>query len=122
MEAEEFKAKKQELFDKAYLGVLGQGKLASNSDRECYYTLGGLHCAAGWLLTEEQLQRVNELDLNEKPFDMVNRELNVVPWDLVEFVMEMQRAHDRSMVIDSFPLKMREVASHHGLTVPEFVA
>lgn len=112
----------QELFNKAYLGVVGQGGFARNLHGSCYYTLGEKHCAAGWLLTKEQQQHLIDLGLNSKPFERVNRELNMVPVGLELFVCAMQRVHDNCERMDEFILRMKNLAERNNLTVPEVPA
>lgn len=112
----------QELFNKAYLGVVGQGGFARDPHGGCYYTLGEKHCAAGWLLTKEQQQHLIDLNLNAKPFVRVNRELNVVPVEHEPFVCTMQMIHDAYERMDGFILRMRKLADRNNLTVPELPA
>ena len=112
----------QEIFNKAYLGVVGQGGFARDPHEGCCYTLGEKHCAAGWLLTEEQQQHLIDLKLNNQPFIRVNRELNVVPFEHELFVRTMQMIHDTCERMDEFILQMKSFAEYNNLTVPEMPA
>lgn len=112
----------QELFNKAYLGVVGQGGFARSPYGGGYYTLGEKHCAVGWLLTKEQQQHLIDLDLNSKRFEWVNRELNVVPVEHEHFVHAMQTIHDVCERMDEFIDRMKNLAYDNHLTVPEMPA
>ena len=111
---------KQEIFDKAYLGVLRQGGLATAPSGGCFYSLDGKFCAAGQLMTPEQGDQLVGLGLNSAPFDRANRALHLLPTELVPFVEQLQVAHDTVLTLDSFAKKMKIIALENDLTVPEF--
>lgn len=111
---------KQEIFDKAYLGVLRQGGLATAPSGGCFYSLDGKFCAVGQLMTPEQRDQLVGLGLNFATFDRVNRKLNLLPSELVPFVLRLQGAHDNAVSLDAFAENMKIIALEHDLKVPEF--
>ena len=111
---------KQEIFDKAYIGVLRQGALATAPTGGCFYSLDGKFCAAGQLMTPEQRDQLVGLGLNSAPFDRANQELHLLPTELVPFVKQLQGAHDEAESLDYFAEEMKFLALEYGLKVPEF--
>lgn len=113
----------QEIFEKALRGVIAQGALAQTQTGSCAYRFAdGRKCAAGHILTEEQLDRIYAVGLNERGFAAVNDflelfdESNSQEFALIE---AMQRAHDTANNLEAFKAGMKRVASNFDLSYPK---
>lgn len=110
----------QEVFDTAYLGVMRQGRRSIGPKGGCKYRgEGGLKCAVGWLLTDEEAAGVE----GDSAFCLMTK--GRLPDRLVPHVSlleYLQEAHDSSLNgdgIDYFARRAPEIAAEGGLTVPE---
>lgn len=118
---------RQEAFDKAYKGIVTQGRGSSN-DWQCLYRgEGGAKCAVGQLLSDEQLtvHKVrNSQGANSLPPALLSELLPDDP-KAGTFLSELQDAHDQATwcavpsFIEAFKLRAADVAKKYKLTVPE---
>jgi hypothetical protein len=112
----------QELFDKAYLGLITQGKQAW--DAGCKYrTKDGLKCSIGFMIDDataqhwDQIGTLDEIKFHVDPEDLPD-------WVLPNFPLleDLQSVHDSLMDEDDFlpdfKRDMAKVAEKHGLKVP----
>jgi hypothetical protein len=115
---------RQEMFDKAYLGMLKQGGLAQAKDGGCYYTnpTTGRHCAVGLLLDEQTLA---QLELDRRNSAGVASITDYLPDDFdVDFAAELQHAHDQARGPDDLPgfiSAMEQIAKLYDLTIPTLI-
>jgi len=113
---------RQEMFDKAYLGVIAQGRLGKTSGGTCSYTITGedgkqLHCGIGLLLSPSTLELLRVMDKNFSPVASILRN---IPEPLDAFLaIEIQRAHDNADTVAEFLDDMKVIASNLGLRLPE---
>jgi hypothetical protein len=110
----------QEMFTRAYLGVLGQGGLARTPDGKCMYTTpDGRHCGVGHLLTAEQQQAVLRRDwLNVDSVSGLIRAGILSEGFNRRFALELQEAHDDAADLDEFRENMFRLAGDCDLTIP----
>lgn len=112
---------RQEMFNKAYLGVLAQGGLGKSATGGCMYTTpDGKHCGVGQLLTPEQLAMIRRDDIlnSDTPKELVKA--NILPADFdVAFANVLQETHDNANDLQEFAEDMTTLADAYGLTVPE---
>lgn len=118
---------RQEAFDKAYKGIVAQGRGSSN-DWQCLYRGdGGTKCAVGQLLSDEQITRYgirNSQGVSELAPELLDE---LLPCDSKAgvFLSELQDAHDQATwcavpnFIEAFKLRAADVAKKYELTVPE---
>ncbi len=121
---------KQEAFDKAWRGVVKQGK-KSIAWSECRYKMvdadgAELRCAVGYLLTDEQLACL--MGQNPSAFHLVDIiKTPIIDGDAHEqryFLGEIQKAHDVTgflvgpAFIKEFKERMSDLAEDAGLTIP----
>ncbi|MEM9400465.1 MAG: hypothetical protein AAF984_09675 [Verrucomicrobiota bacterium] len=110
----------QEVFDHIAFHLLSQGQksLASPSmgDFDCvYYSLEGLRCAAGSLITQQQYKPEFEGE------DWITlSEYQQVPKSHRNLITLFQDAHDNTRV-ENWPLKLIDVAKQEGLLLPTFL-
>jgi hypothetical protein len=97
----------QQLFDKAYLGVMKQGMPTWGKNRYndpeimCVYTDdAGNHCGIGHCMTPEQQESINNTAFNARGIRLL---INNVPEmreyfgnENIEFVSDLQKAHDNA--------------------------
>lgn len=119
----------QEIFNKAYLGVIQQGGHARNDDMSCcYLTAEGHMCAVGHVLGKdlaaswESQHHGSLLDMTtglDDPSELLDRsdvpEWVVTHWDLL---FDLQAAHDDTFDLGAFRAHAQRVAEEHGLNVP----
>lgn len=128
---------KQEIFDRAYLGLASQGfqrctVSAKGVELYCAYSSGdGRHCAWGWVDTTLGPEVEGAVSNDIPGLAMMLRALG--RGDIIRFGQELQNAHDRPAGFDydalsgCRPMSVAEavrgsleaVARNHGLTVPE---
>ncbi len=112
---------RQEMFDKAYLGMLKQGGLAQGKEGLCYYTnpTTGRHCAVGLMLDEQTLA---QLQLDGRNLSKVTKITKYLPEGFdVEFAQTLQEAHDQARGPDDLPnfiYAMEQIATLYGLAIP----
>lgn len=119
----------QEMFDKALSGVLKQGCLSREPTGPAgaymcrYRSTNGAKCSVGHLIEDDHLaHRMDLMDgssimhiVNSGEFDEVLP--HFINKDTVEFITEMQCAHDYADNVERFLTNMREIASRWGLTM-----
>lgn len=128
----------QELFNAAYLGVIGQGVPSMRADEEgsCLYRLrldNGtvLKCGVGWCLTDEEYndQMDDELAFSGKGATVaVLAERHLLPKRLVPhltLLQALQSAHDGAAYmrtaeafLSEFKSRMLGIADEFDLTIP----
>lgn len=110
---------RQEMFNKAYLGVMRQGALCKDADGMCAYASNGRRCGVGHLLSEEQLRLIAlRPKLNTTPVSwLASAEVLPPEFDL-DFAEELQRMHDLALTLEEFIMNMRRLALIVGLYVP----
>lgn len=92
----------QEAFDKAYTGIVKQGKIAVDPiSLKCVYkTSDGAKCAVGHLLTDEDLNLWKDMNLFHKPIKLIPNDKwpdSIKGLDMW-FLQELQRAHDNAIM------------------------
>lgn len=113
----------QEIFNKAYLGVLRQGKLSQDVEGVCLYRAPrGLKCAVGHLLTDAEAEG---LDDRNSPLGTVSLMRSSRASQLpgyfkanLDLLQDLQEAHDGSYSIAHFRDRCALVAEDHKLEVP----
>lgn len=123
------KLSRQEMFNKAYNGVIEQGCQAYNHEMsQCVYRNGNQRCAVGHIMkgcipedsnlwahdgTVKDVLDVADAVGQELPFD----------WDDEKFLHEMQRVHDNLVddedFVDNFKNRMSNFARKYDLVCPE---
>jgi hypothetical protein len=124
----------QELFDKAYLGVIKQGKPAVNKNGNClYYVSKNLHCGVGHCLTEEAQKAFDrQHDSSINGILTKNKSKYIEPWmhEHKNLLIDIQTAHDNAYgtnyhdalsFIGVFKKNMKKLAKLYELKVPESV-
>lgn len=88
----------QQIFDYVAAGLWNQNCQAMSIHGRCQYeTEHGQHCAAGLLMTEEEISVLKEHDLNDRPFEDILDFLsksNFVYNQNCELVRKLQLIHD----------------------------
>jgi hypothetical protein len=131
---------KQQMFDKAYLGVIAQGGPSMNEiESLCLYRDTGRNrrCGVGHVITDEAYDpEIENIGVNALIEDTnadspkLERALAASGVDVdddgvMDFLRDMQSAHDTAagesteLFIGSFEHRMAIVATTHALTVPE---
>lgn len=130
----------QEIFDKAFAGIVAQGKPAFSLESGCEYVKeDGSRCAVGVLLDEETAKSwtkgfvgsVEDLMYDFQREGGTTYGVTIPQWvfDNVELLEEMQVAHDQSarltyvgspeLWLGDFVDRMKTVAKTFGLKFPE---
>ncbi len=126
---------KQEAFDKAWRGVVKQGRKSrderSGNGECCYKLVDGngaeLRCAVGHLLTDEQLVQLGGQNPSARALAAIFASPIVEGVDRREeqyFLHELQKCHDNvghlagPQFIKEFKERMTDLAADCGLTVP----
>jgi hypothetical protein len=109
---------KQEIFDKAILGLMAQGRLGYGENCRCSYTAG---CAIGQLMTDEQRTKYDEakcalVENIVRYFPDDELALELAPE--TEFCVELQFVHDGADDLCDFLKKAKQLAMEHNLTFP----
>ncbi len=112
---------KQEAFNKAYLGLKSQGfqkSLYDGVEGICAYRGKlGLKCAVGHIISDEEY-RVEYDDWALGVTDVISRCPSLAGL-AVHFLIDIQRAHDRSAISKNMEEMLHDVAVKYALTVPE---
>ena len=103
----------QEVFDTAVGGVVGQGGPSWDGVRNCLYRgPNGRKCAAGWLISDDQVIEGNSIREIEHGW----------PEQVVELVQGLQCAHDSATIAGTeeqflkvFLEEANSLAREHGL-------
>lgn len=121
---------KQEMFNKAYNGVVKQGHKSATTFGKCLYLCDdGSMCAVGHIMDGIVSKDSGLWQTKGDVEDLQNLSVNLgeqLPWDsaVESFLINMQYAHDYSNdtdFISNFKKQMKVVARNHGLSVPETV-
>jgi len=118
----------QEAFNKAYIGVIQQGR-RSGHGQNCLYRDGTAKCGIGHLIPDEHYKEDFEgagVSCNVECGTMGEAlEAGGFPDAAkhLEFLSDLQDAHDFSgdPFIDQFKAKMEILATRYNLTIPEGV-
>ncbi len=128
---------RQEMFNKAYIGVILQGGPSVTSDADgslsCAYLDGdtGRKCGVGHLLTDEELADVGSLKgsvfcLREEWYQISTKPIPAwLNTSHMSFLSNLQDAHDEAYYRDGadyithFLKEMDKVAKDYELTVPK---
>lgn len=90
------RATAQEVFDQVVGGIIKQGVPAKNHIGRCLYrTPSGLACAAGQLLTDEEVTLIGGPDAGSWRY-MHSVKTNKIPAKHVDLVQELQVCHDEA--------------------------
>ncbi len=118
----------QEMFDKAYLGVIQQGSKSNNPDGSCAYRgQSGNKCGIGHLIPDD-LAKAWDKRTNSSILHIRATERFPIP-DFIKKNMslarDLQAAHDTCASYDhhaflrEFKHRMAQVAKDYKLTIPE---
>lgn len=127
---------RQEMFNKAYLGVIKQGDPAVQSHPNTdglmcsYLAPDGRKCAVGHLMTEEELKVMGAFkggvqDLADDWADCLPRPEWLMGDKNLDFLSHLQDTHDNLMgydgaeFVENYKYDMAKFASFYDLTVPE---
>ncbi len=134
---------KQEIFDKAYIGIIKQGKPSMTPLGTCKYeTKDGSRCAVGMLIDEAELRKSMDSFEPSGISDIIHKvtdedgdsvsDLKLPAWIINEneLLTDIQGAHDfagrdiledkeRSEFLPEFTERMKKIALNYGLNVPE---
>jgi len=113
----------QEAFNRAYLGILGQGRASITENGMCVYNgPDETHCAIGWLIPPEYYDKKFDKELTlVKVMSRVPALRNL---DYV-FLSELRSVHDNAAdigfldFIEKFKKKAQAFATKYSLTMPE---
>lgn len=119
----------QEMFDKAYKGVITQGDLSRTSQGTCKYrmkTVDGkvIACGVGHLIDDETATAFDKIDSDDGTGITTIIGKHQLPEKYayfanhVPFLHELQHAHDDSHSIVTFKTCMEELAGRFDLKVP----
>jgi hypothetical protein len=112
---------KQEMFNRAYIGVVQQGGRAVNESNDCVYyrESDGARCGWGHVLTKLQAKECppGSLGFSDNVRDYC-RGLSYTQ-DEMAFGSELQYAHDGAKTLDMFKERMAMLAQNFNLTIPE---
>jgi hypothetical protein len=124
----------QEIFDKAYIGVVKQGKKSINAVSDCAYYVGkNLRCGVGHLLSESAAKAFDSCARRDLETDIesildAKASKYIGPWmeENRELIVDVQRAHDNvsdfsSAFVEFFKSNMKSVAEKHKMNVSEYV-
>lgn len=111
----------QEALNRAVLGIVKQGRLATNGFGTGFYQMwkNGPRCAIGHLLDEDQLAEIKKSDLSDAPVStLVDRGILDESF-LRPFFRELQSTHDSARDLNDFLAKAKTLADLYDLTFPE---
>lgn len=120
---------RQEMFDKAYIGVVKQGR-KSSSNKGCLYLnpKTGDRCAVGHIFNDEELSACGDfLGGIEGLWEYKQHEITSFEWGDLGLLEGLQGAHDtwvdgyKADFVTYFKEKAAAVAKHYNLTIPEVV-
>jgi hypothetical protein len=112
----------QELFDKAYLGLVAQGKRSYENGCK-YRTKDGLKCAVGFLIDDKTAEEWDNFGSIDQVKCHIDRE-DLPDWLFTNSPMlqRIQQAHDDLADDDAFIIEfkheMANIATSYGLKVP----
>jgi hypothetical protein len=109
---------REEIFDKAILGLMAQGKLGRRGKFWNSYTDG---CAIGQLMAEEQRIKYDEARcafVENIVRDFPNDKLALELAPETEFCAELQFAHDVADDLCDFIKQAKQLATKYNLTFP----
>lgn len=108
---------KQQLFNRAYSGLEKQGRLARNALGSCFFSnkrYPGITCAIGQMLTLEQQMQFQAHDVGaicshdqELLFEVFGPEVDI------NFLSDVQKAHDIADTLAQALVNLQTVASHY---------
>lgn len=111
----------QEIFDRAYLGVIAQEEPCLNPTLDCVYWFDGKMCAIGHAVGEEKAKEfANGYHLGYPKQSDIGAALKQKKPNFV-FLSQIQHAHDRSDKSDflnDYKEQMSKIAEQYGLTIP----
>ena len=118
----------QEMFDKAYLGVIQQGSKSQNALGGCAYRgQSGNKCGIGHLIPDE-LAKAWDKRINSSISQIKATKAYPIP-DFIKnnkaLACALQEAHDSSInyehrvFINEFKFRMEQVAKDYKLTIPQ---
>lgn len=116
---------RQEMFNKAYFGVIHQGAKSVRADERCAYRgLNGLKCGVGHLIDDATAKRWDKRESSAIIEILDNKKLKVPEWMVgnKDFLSSLQWAHDEAWAenfLAEFKGDMKDVAKKYHLTVPE---
>lgn len=108
----------QEIFDFVVRAVVAQGRPSLSARGDCAYRgEEGARCAAGFLLTDDEVDQYNTgYGFFELPI------ADELPRDILLVVGHLQNAHDRASLsdkfVDTFLSACRQIANEWDLTMP----
>lgn len=116
---------KQEIFNKAFLGLKAQGFNQSITDtKKCLYRgPDGMKCAIGHIIPDELYKK--NWDVKSKTVDFLPNTLWKklgIDWlsnNMYQFLMALQRIHDNCRNPELMEARYREFARENNLSVPE---
>lgn len=120
--------KRQEIFNKAYLGLKAQGKPAKSKYGACYYSDNeGNKCAIGHLIADDTAKSWEKCGYSDTSItSMVQHQQNgVEPWmnENIVFLSALQRRHDTIGNWDNpktgFEAKFVTFAKEWNLEIPD---
>ena len=102
---------KQEMFNRAYVGLRSQDFEACKRIGRCAYSDGkGNHCAWGWVDTS--------LDDEAGPVNKVPGLAKGLGEKQMEFALELQAAHDNAEDPPDMKRRLHNLAKHYDLKIP----
>jgi len=122
---------RQEIFDKAYLGIAAQGFVMSqqNLGRCAYRGAHGLKCAIGQLIPDDRYDPKMEIGisvLGEAGNTQIDKIWNQFPifQELIgegdlRFAKWLQAAHDNGYTPENMKEELTQFADRNNLTIPE---
>lgn len=118
---------RQEVFDKAYLSIVAQGRRSADLGSCLYRGPSGAKCAVGHLLSDEQIKKYNVVN-SESVWDL-DRDLisEILPDDdeAPHFLSSLQVVHDTARTpetfVQDFKRKAAGFADRYNLQVPATV-
>lgn len=110
---------RQEMFDKAWIGLKSQGfeqSLDEDGDTCVYRGEAGRKCAIGWCIPDDKYHVGLE---KQSPFNSgeLRRAAGIADAD-ARFASELQGVHDNSRSPAEMLLQIRAFAAEHNLTIP----
>jgi hypothetical protein len=112
---------RQEIYNKAYLGLASQGWVQSINDMElCQYRSGdGRKCAVGWLIPDDKYEKSMENTgigqlIRYREFDCIAELAHEE-----RFLSQLQSAHDEEHIPDNMKARFEAIAIEWGLEIPK---
>lgn len=110
---------RQETFDTVWNGVIQQGRICRSPNGGCAYRDADAHCAVGHVLKGKIHEDHNAWRFrgNLQGLRAHYPEMKSILED-VEFLSELQEAHDGSVDVEDFKILMARVAKRYHIKVP----